>query len=116
MKNFILFVIVVGWIGAGLGYLYLKNYATKADVFAWEKSYGLHLPLWMKELPHKTGSVQDMFAEWRAQFTGEVEEWKKTAKDDFNDWLSGVQYEAKEAARKKAHDWVDNQFNNGTGN
>lgn len=43
-------------------WLYLAKYATKADVFAWERSYGIELPLWMKELPKTTGDIKDTFA------------------------------------------------------
>ena len=43
--------------------LYLDKYATKADVFAIERSTGIDLPLWMKQLPKTTGEIQDRWAE-----------------------------------------------------
>ena len=90
--------------------LYLDKYATKADVFAIERSTGIDLPLWMKQLPKTTGEIQDRWAEGRAVLTGQLSEFTSSAKDDFNSWLNDVREEAKEAAKKKANEWIDEKM------
>lgn len=110
MKNIVTLVIVLALITCGLLWLYLDKFATKADVFAWEKNYNIHLPLWMKEMPKFTGEIEDMFEKGKAEFSGEVNEWKVSARAQFDNWLKGLEQEAKEAAAKKAHEWVDKEF------
>lgn len=84
-------------------YLYLDKYATKADVYTWEKSYGIELPLWMKDLPKTTGEVKDLYAEGKAAFTGEIEERKTSAKAEFNTWLEELKNDLKEKAKEEAN-------------
>lgn len=94
-------------------WLYLAKYATKADVFAWERSYGIHLPLWMKELPKTTGEIQNSFSEGKAAFTGEIEEWKTSAKAEFNVWLDDLKKDAQDKAKQQANQWIDKKFGSG---
>ncbi len=113
MKNLITFVVIFGLLACGLGYWYLSNHATKADIYSIEKTYNVHLPLWMKELPQATGNIEDMYAQSKAQFSGDLEARKASAKGEFNIWLSGLQTDIKEAARQKAQDMVDAKFGTG---
>lgn len=91
-------------------WLYLDKYATKADVYTWEKSYGIELPLWMKSIPKTTGEVQDLYAVGRAALTGEIEELKVSAQAEFNGWLDDLKNDLKEKAKEQANSWIDSQF------
>ena len=110
MKGLVTFIVVVWLLAAGWLYLYLNNFATKADVFAWEKNYGIDLPLRMKEMPKTTWEILDIYAEGKAAFTGEIEERKTSAKDEFNKRLSDLKEEAKQAAKDEANERIDNKF------
>lgn len=108
----LLFILIaVGFLGL---WFYLSKYATKADVFAWERSFGIEMPLWMKQLPKTTGEINEKFSEGKAAWSGEVAEWKASAKTEFNSWLEDLKNDAKEAAKKEANEYIDKQFG-GTG-
>lgn len=100
---FILAVVLFLW-------LYLTRFATKADVFTREKTYSVHLPLRLKELPKNTGDVQGLYESYKATFSGDVQAVKTTIKDEFTSRLDNLKEQARIAAKKKADELIDAQF------
>ncbi len=64
----------------------------------------------MKEIPTTTGEITDLYEDWKAQFSGDIQARKVTAKDQFNGWLDEMKKEAAEAAKKKANEMIDKQY------
>jgi|GEM_PF-4215840 len=63
MRAIFTFIFVAALLAFGALWLYLNKYATMADVFARERSYGIKVPLWMKEMPKTTGDIVDIYNE-----------------------------------------------------
>lgn len=110
MKNMIFLLLVFLGAAALFFWLYLDKYATKADVYTREKSYGIELPLWMKDIPQTTWEVQDLYAEGRAVLTGEIAELKTSAQVEFNSRLEELKNDLKEQAKEQTNSRIDSQF------
>lgn len=111
MKKLFGFLVVLVLIALGLLWLYLKNFATKAQVWSRENNYNITLPLWMQALPQTTGDLTDFIDKSRKDALEELGAIKEDKRAEFNAWLSGLQQKIEDKAREKAHQWVDEQFN-----
>lgn len=113
MKNFMLLMLLfVGGVLLFL-WLYLTNYATKANVREWEQSYHVTFPAWLQNMPRTTGEVEESFFRQREKFEDELSGAKADVKVQFQLWLDEQAEKAKEKAKQEAHDRVDSQFSTG---
>ena len=88
MKKIVGFFVVLFLVGLGILWMYLKNFATKADVWSWENNYSMHLPLWMESLPQSTGALSEFIDKKRTAALQELGMAKEDKQAEFNAWLT----------------------------